>query len=282
MAGDTVYHRLDYSNLGTEIATAVVLRDTLASEFEFLEASPEHSYDADSRIITWNLESLAPGDSGEVFVTTRIRDEIQWAANVLSGGLLDCEQGAECVATHSVTVRAPQMDIKLVGDTSYVLAGDLIQYDLSFDNVGDTLATNVVVVDSLPKEVTFLSASGNGVYDSTSHSVTWFVGDLYPVEPDAGSSDVLGKTSSGPRGQNDPNSGIDTNFLIEVAVNYPLPNGLQLFNTAYIYSDEALQASATWIHTVEAHPEFMFTKTADLEVFPGDTINYQLDYANVH
>ncbi|MCF6238864.1 MAG: hypothetical protein L3J79_08655, partial [Candidatus Marinimicrobia bacterium] len=172
------------------------------------------------------------------------------------------------------------MNIELVGDTSYVLAGDMIRYDLSFSNVGDTTATNVVVVDTLPREVSFLSATNNGVYDSTSHSITWFVGDLEP----AGSNTAYSRKSGGAEVETldrisrfqDP----DTTYIVDVAVNYPLPNGMELYNTAHIFSDENLQASATWLAIVVASPEFLFTKTAELEVFPGDTIHYQLDYAN--
>jgi len=280
VAGDTISYTLDYRNEGTEIATAVVLYDTLSTEVEYVSASPAHTYNPETGIITWNLVDLAPGDSGVVYFSAKVRVDINHSAQVHNGGFLTCEQGAGSVAAHTLTVRAPVMNIVLIGDTTYILAGELIRYDLSFDNVGDTTATNVVVVDSLPEEVTFLGASSDGVYDSTSHSVTWFIGDLDPVDPGDGTP---GKTSEAKTGSRDHANTRNTpanTFTVDVSVNYPLPNGMELPNTAYIYSEGILQASATWLAIVVASPEFLFTKTADLEVFPGDTINYQLDMAN--
>ena len=279
MAGDTVFFNLDYSNLGTEIATEVTLYDTLSTDLEYLSATREHAYDPETGIITWTLEDLNPGDSGSVRIEAKVRDDLFGAVQIPNGGFLTCEQGAECVGLHTTTVRAPLMDIQLISDTTYILAGDLLRYDLSFANVGDTIATNVVVVDSLPEEVSFLGASNNGVYDAASHSVTWFVGDLDPVEPET----VSGKTSAASTAGHPEVNTINapaSEFTIDVEVNYPLPNGMELSNTAYIYAEEVLQATATWLAIVEASPTFVFTKTADLEVFPGDTINYQLDIAN--
>lgn len=279
MAGDTLHLRLDYSNTGTETATGVILRDTLGIILEYLSATANHTYDPETGIITWNLEDLTPGDSGVVNITAKVRDDFSGSARIPVGGLLSCDQGVQSVAIHHVIVRAPSMNIVLIGDTTYIMAGELIRYDLSFENVGDTTATNVVVVDSLPEEVSFLGASNSGVYDSTSHSVTWYIGDLEPTQAERTS----GKISAASLRDSDrisSRSEPTNEFTIDVEVNYPLPNGLELPNTAYIYSDEVLQATATWLAIVQAAPEFVFTKTADLEVFPGDTINYQLDVAN--
>ncbi len=280
-AGDTIYYQLDYSNLGTEIATAVSLHDTLAAELEYIDASSTHSLNAEEGIITWNLVDLAPGDSGVVNVTARIREDINYAVQVNNGGYLVCEQGAEAVATHALMIRAPYLSIDLIGDTTYIDAGEFLSYNLSFANVGDTTATNVIVVDSLPEEVIFLNATNGGIYDSTSHSVLWMVGDLEPVESDlTGTSGKFKTVSSTTLNQVATIGDIESNYIIDVRVNYPLPNGMELSNTAYIYSDESLQAEATWLAIVEASPEFLFTKKADLEVFPGDTIHYELDFAN--
>ena len=280
MAGDTISYTLDYRNEGTEIGTAVVLDDTLSAQVEYINASPAHTYNPETGIISWNLVDLAPGDSGVVYVTAKVRDDINHSALVTNGGFLTCEQGAEAVALQTLTVRAPLMNIELIGDTTYILAGELIRYDLSFVNVGDTTATNVVVVDSLPEEVSFLAASNSGVYDSTSHSVTWYVGDLDPVQPEDGASGNINGTKTRSLNKINSISNPANEFTVDVSVNYPLPNGMELPNTAYIYSENILQASATWLAIVVASPEFQFTKTADLEVFPGDTINYQLDIAN--
>jgi len=279
VAGDTVQLRLDYVNRGTETATGVILTDTLGTELEYLSASREHVYDPESGIITWNLDDLNPGDNGFINITAKVPDNFEGTARLPISGLLTCDQGAQSVDIHTVIVRAPIMDIVLVGDTSTIAAGEFITYDLSFENYGDTTAINVVVVDSLPAEVEFLGASSGGVYDSTSHSVTWYVGDLDPVDPDGTPGNVR-HHASGEVSKVMKRAEPAADFTIDVRVLYPLPNGMELTNTAYIYVDGEFQATATWLAIVVAAPDFVFTKTAEIEVFPGDTINYQIDAAN--
>ncbi|MBN2589699.1 MAG: DUF11 domain-containing protein [Sedimentisphaerales bacterium] len=58
-----------------------------------------------------------------------------------------------------------------------VKAGDLVTYRISFDNIkNENTVTNVKVVDKLPQEMSFVSASDDGVfgsYDGLSHTYTW-------------------------------------------------------------------------------------------------------------
>jgi len=53
--------------------------------------------------------------------------------------------------------------------------GSTITYRVCYQNTGDDPANNVSIVDTLPDEVNFVSASGGGIYDSGSHTVTWTV-----------------------------------------------------------------------------------------------------------
>ena len=281
MAGDSITYRIEYTNIGTEIATEVVLHDTLPNGINYISAELAHTFDLTTRVISWSLADLAPGDSGQVQVAAYVDASVNFMTQLVNGAILTCSQGVQAKAKHELNVRAPALNIDLVGDTTYVLAGDYIQYNLNFANVGDTTATNVVVVDSLPPEVSFLSASNGGIYDPESHSIMWMVGDLEPVGGDQLASGQIHPNRAAKVVDGTHVEGDVQNFIVDVSINYPLPNGMELFNTAYIYSDMSLQAQATWLAIVIASPEFVFTKTADIEVFPGDTIHYQLDYANM-
>ena len=60
-----------------------------------------------------------------------------------------------------------------------VYPGNNITYDLTFDNVDNSYDVhNVVIEDTLPTEVIFVSASGTGTYDPGTHTVTWQVGTI--------------------------------------------------------------------------------------------------------
>lgn len=63
--------------------------------------------------------------------------------------------------------------------TQGVYPGGDITYDLTFDNLDNPYdVNNVVIEDTLPPEVIFVSASGTGTYDAGMHTVTWQIGTI--------------------------------------------------------------------------------------------------------
>lgn len=56
--------------------------------------------------------------------------------------------------------------------------GSAMTYTLHYNNFGNAIAKNVVLKDSLPVQVEFVSASDGGIYDSSSDTVTWNIGDV--------------------------------------------------------------------------------------------------------
>lgn len=67
-----------------------------------------------------------------------------------------------------------------------VPVGGTITYDICFDNTLNQYdVTNVSIVDKLPDEVIFLSATNGGIYDPIAHTVTWNVGTLPAGDPGA-------------------------------------------------------------------------------------------------
>ena len=58
--------------------------------------------------------------------------------------------------------------------------GSTMTYSLYYHNFGDTAAQNVVLEDTLPAEVEFVSASDSGSYDSDTRKVTWNIGSMTP------------------------------------------------------------------------------------------------------
>ena len=56
--------------------------------------------------------------------------------------------------------------------------GDTAIYNIDVLNNGPNTATNVVVTDSLPAGLTYLSSTLGGVYDSATRTVTWTIASL--------------------------------------------------------------------------------------------------------
>jgi uncharacterized repeat protein (TIGR01451 family) len=58
--------------------------------------------------------------------------------------------------------------------------GSTMTYTMHYHNFGDTAAQNVVLEDTVPAEVEFVSASEGGGYDSNTRKVTWDIGSVAP------------------------------------------------------------------------------------------------------
>lgn len=70
-------------------------------------------------------------------------------------------------------------------------AGDLIQYSLSYRNNGPSVARSALLTDTLPAELTFVSA-GPAPRSSAGSVLTWALGDLAPGQ--AGSITVQARS----------------------------------------------------------------------------------------
>jgi uncharacterized repeat protein (TIGR01451 family) len=59
-----------------------------------------------------------------------------------------------------------------------VNAGGRLNYAVCYDNLNDYNVTSATIVDTLPADVTFVSASGGGIYDAGARTVTWNLGTI--------------------------------------------------------------------------------------------------------
>jgi uncharacterized repeat protein (TIGR01451 family) len=64
-------------------------------------------------------------------------------------------------------------------DGVFTFIGDRLTYTLGYDNLSNAMpVTGVSIVDILPPQLDFVSASGGGVYEPVSRTVTWTIGSL--------------------------------------------------------------------------------------------------------
>jgi len=70
------------------------------------------------------------------------------------------------------------------GVATCVNPGDTINYNVCYDNAANNLpVSSVTIVDDLPPEVTFVSATGGGTYNGGTHQVAWNIGSLAAGDP---------------------------------------------------------------------------------------------------
>lgn len=175
----TTYTIAVRNNSATAEAVDVPVTDTLPGEVDFVSASDGGSYDKGSGKVSWTIPSIPAGATADVTVTVQVKDslapdtEIRNVATVPgSVCTTDCE-GTDIDRT------PPRVTIVKDDHKQIVKPGEELTYDLTVANKSTLAdATGVVVTDTLPKELTFGSASDGGTYDQDTHTVTWQLGTL--------------------------------------------------------------------------------------------------------
>lgn len=156
------------------------------------DSIPEKIVDSDGQ--TWLYKNTyieteyvwrQTGDEGKVHVSkTYDKSDSEYASIPEVLGTYDDEfNGFLEFHVHNVyeKVEAPKKQeiapYKGTGTLGGVNVGDEITYEISFKNYKNEKA-NVVIVDKLDANVDFVSASNNGVYDKSTHTVTWTIKDV--------------------------------------------------------------------------------------------------------
>ena len=161
--GDKVSYSVTVTNDGSSVADGVVVVDRLGDGLVFVSASDNGVYNSTSRMITWTV-NLGAGESKSFSVVAIVSGYGNLTNTVVVGNKTAC-----------VNVTVPEVvPVKTVNSTSPNF-GDKVSYSVTVTNDGSSVADGVVVVDRLGDGLVFVSASDNGVYNSTSRMITWTV-----------------------------------------------------------------------------------------------------------
>ncbi len=265
-AGAEMVYTISYSVSGREIAPNVVLRDQLPTQVDFVAASDGGVYDGVLRVVTWNLGDLAPGSSGTVTLTVRVKKPLPNNSYIFNTVIISDDAGVMDEATDVVRVHAePILSLdKTNTPTGEVQPGDVITYQLCFANTGNGNATNVVLTDMIPSRTTYVegSASPAAVYDPVARTLTWNLGTLGPDTNACGT------------------------FQVRVDLTLPgvteMPQSWTVDNIAHLDSAEKPRLTDSTSNPLRAFVRPTLTKTASPagEVKPGDTIMYTVCFAN--
>ncbi len=199
--GNMLIYTIALSNDGTADATSVVLTSELDSHVTFVSASDGGDFNGTTGIVTWDVGTLAAGETISVTVTVTvdtIPDNKFLIANRVKA---DSAEGAADCDTATTTVIAPKLEIVKTDNPDPVPVGDLLTYTLVVSNVGYAEATGVVLTDTLDPDVSFASASDGGTHDGqpTDGVVTWDLGTIAPWEIVTRTVSVtVSKTTYGP------------------------------------------------------------------------------------
>jgi uncharacterized repeat protein (TIGR01451 family) len=163
MACDPIPVRYVVTNTGSGPARGVEVRDELPDGL--VVASSQR------RVVVAPVGTLAPGESKAFEVTLEATQTGELTNRAVASG----QGGLTAEDSAVVNVIKPEVSITKTAPER-IFMGRTIDYDISITNDGNGPARDVVVTDTLPANVTFVSASGNGTQSGS--QVVWNVGTL--------------------------------------------------------------------------------------------------------
>lgn len=156
--GDTLTYTLICANWGTAVAHESSLRDTLPEYLEYVGASGEHVYDAETRTVVWAASRFAPGQCDTLTLTARIAGTVESGTEIRNTAWLSDHHTAS-VAVSSCQTNTRPLDLsgsvyayKKV-DRNRAQSGDTLTYTIWYGTTKYDVRDTVYIMDYLPPEV---------------------------------------------------------------------------------------------------------------------------------
>lgn len=197
---DIIEYVICFDNNNNDLAvTNVSVVDTLPEQVSLVRSDGGH-YDSKTHTVTWSFDSLEPGSKAKlpmcVDLVVEVNKGVPPATLISNSVTITSNETEPATATADASTFFNPLNLNKIvlsgfGDEiEWVDINDSFLYGICFENNNDFPVTNVSIIDKLPKEVSFVSASDEGVfgqYDPNKHTFEW----LYP-SIEAGSSVCLG------------------------------------------------------------------------------------------
>jgi uncharacterized repeat protein (TIGR01451 family) len=177
--GDSVVYNIDVLNNGPDTATNVGVTDTVANGLTYMSSTLGGIYNSATRTITWNLASLANGAHFMPSSTATVNALTQ-GQTITNIAFTNNSQNPIPVESTPVNIHVNNavLTITKTANQSNYNVGDTAVYNIDVLNNGPDTATNVILTDTLPEGLTYVSSTLDGVYQSTTRTITWTVGNL--------------------------------------------------------------------------------------------------------
>ena len=193
-AGEKMTYEIHFDNKGNNSAvTNVFIVDTLPAKVTFVQAEGDGvfgHYDSKTHTYTWTYASLpATKLDTQLELVVRVNDDAPAATVISNSVTIDSDETQPTTASADAITNYKALNLSKIvvgaaaGETEWVDVNGLVTYSICFDNDNDSAVTNVSIVDTLPKQLSFVSADGDGVfgkYDSKLHLYKWSYPSLPP------------------------------------------------------------------------------------------------------
>ena len=167
LAGGNISYTIIVTNLGPSTAQSISVTDTLPAGVTFASATGGGALSGG--LVTWPaFPTLAAGAAVTLGVTViapaagSLTNRAACGAATPDPVSANNDGTSDASAVTTQVGRSADLAVLVSGPAS-VLPGSNVTYTVMLTNLGPTLATNIVVVDSLPVGGIFVSANGGGV-----------------------------------------------------------------------------------------------------------------------
>ena len=223
-AGTNLTYVITYENTGNMNATNVTITEVYDANVTFVNATPDPDLDND----TWFFANLPPDGKQYINITVRVNDSVTNGTLLMNYVNITSEEGVEGEDTEITEVGEPLLVICKQDYPDPVVPGKNLTYTICYENFGTANTTNTNITDTLPPQVTFISASPEpNQTHNDNHTLVWIIGNLTPANR--------------------------SSITINVSVNFPLPCGFNLTNYVNITSDDG-EENDTEVTTICSAP----------------------------
>jgi len=277
--GDTYTYGISFDNNNDYTVTDVSIVDILPKEVTFVSADDDgenglYDYDEQTGIqtYTWTYKELPPRTSTLLEITVQVKKDIAAGTIITNSVTINTNETPPTTTSVDVILGNNPLNLKksiigsIEGQVTQVESNDIITYAIDFDNKDNNFpVTEISVVDTLSKDVTFISAKDEkgkniGKYEDKEHTWTWSIESLEPK----------GKI----------------HLELEVSVNPNLPLGTVITNVVTIDCNEAPPSSGS-VDAVVSYKPLNITKIAvdssgsEIKwIEPGKSFTYKICFDN--
>jgi fimbrial isopeptide formation D2 family protein len=193
---DIITYIIEFDNKENDFpVTNVRVVDALSKDVTFLRARDETGkavgkYDDKTNTYTWTFDSLASGAVVHLEIDVSVNPGLPLGTTITNIVTVDSDETPQSSASVDAVMYYKPLN---VAKKALDMAGNKIEwvdpnerftYQICFDNNdNDSKVTDVIILDELPDEVTFVEAHNGkavGKYDPKTHTYTWLYGSLDP------------------------------------------------------------------------------------------------------
>jgi len=181
LVGGEIAYTLRCENPSGSTVNDVTIVDVLPAGVAFGSASPSPDPGWTLPVLTWSLGDLGPG-AGRTIVITATAPAT--AGVITNTALADARQRVmtQTVFATEIVTEAAILRVTKRASAETVDGGDELVYTLRYDNVGNLVATGVVLTDTLPDKVAV-----TGIYSTATlilpDPLVWDIGTVDPGSP---------------------------------------------------------------------------------------------------